>query len=378
MKIDIPNPQAETLIIITVLVVILILFAKRRSNYTFDIGLTEEMKGFAILAIVFSHIGYFLSRDTSFLYPVSILAGVGVNLFLFLSGFGISISQKQKQLSIMQFYRRRFIQLLIPFWIVITLFFVLDVLVLHRSYSIGYILQSYVGFFPDPDIDANINSPLWFFTLIAIYYLTFPIFFQSKLRLITPFLIYLIIKIVLILPLGFSEQNLKLYYLHSLAFPLGIMAALLYKNPEFRGIIKSTKQTITLQFHRIQSKWQRIFVHNLLYALFIGLLITTIGYFAINSYVGKGLETELMISNLNMVLIIILFLVKKFEFRVFKLFGKYSYEIYLLHWPILYRYDLIYQHLPASLATLLYLALFIILAYLLQKLSVQIVKSLRL
>jgi len=41
------------------------------------------------------------------------------------------------------------------------------------------------------------------------------------------------------------------------------------------------------------------------------------------------------------------------------LIGTYSYEMYLLHWPLLSRYDFLYRTLPASLATFAYLALFI-------------------
>ena len=41
-----------------------------------------------------------------------------------------------------------------------------------------------------------------------------------------------------------------------------------------------------------------------------------------------------------------LFAVKRVEFRALTLVGTYSYEIYLLHWPWLSRYDVFYGTLP--------------------------------
>src|SRR4051812_35906082 len=59
---------------------------------------TQELKGIAILTIIFGHIGWLLAKDHQFLFPLSALSGVGVNLFLFLSGFGLTLSEKKKQL----------------------------------------------------------------------------------------------------------------------------------------------------------------------------------------------------------------------------------------------------------------------------------------
>jgi len=39
---------------------------------------TQELKGLAILSIVFAHIAYMLVSDSRFLYPLSVAAGVGV------------------------------------------------------------------------------------------------------------------------------------------------------------------------------------------------------------------------------------------------------------------------------------------------------------
>ena len=52
-----------------------------------------------------------------------------------------------------------------------------------------------------------------------------------------------------------------------------------------------------------------------------------------------------------------------------ELWGIYSYEIYLLHWPLMYRFDFVYKILPPALATCLYLFIFIGLGMVLQRAS---------
>ena len=101
----------------------------------------------------------------------------------------------------------------------------------------------------------------------------------------------------------------------------------------------------------------------------IALLLFIIGYTAYYSGVGQKPAIEQNYSLITMSAIILLFLIKPLDFKLLSWFGLYSYEIYLLHWPILYRYDLFYKILPAWLATVLYLILFLAIGFVLKKLS---------
>jgi len=178
MPISINNPLLSTSMFIAVFVFVLLLSIKRKEDpELFSRALTQELKGLAILTIIFSHVGYFLSTNHSFLFPLSVMSGVGVNLFLFLSGLGLTISAQKEQLSLGKFYKKRLLRLFTPFWIVITTFFLLDFFLLHISYGWLYIFHSLIGFFPRADLFVDINSPLWFFTPILFYYLVFPFFF---------------------------------------------------------------------------------------------------------------------------------------------------------------------------------------------------------
>ena len=101
MLIKVSDPTLQTVFFSIIFLSLLLLSIRKNDTETFfSKEATNQLKGFSILAIIFSHIGYFLSSDTRFLYPFSVLAGVGVNLFLFLSGFGLTISQISKSKSI--------------------------------------------------------------------------------------------------------------------------------------------------------------------------------------------------------------------------------------------------------------------------------------
>ena len=127
MIISIINPIQATYIFIAIFSVAILFSLRSKKNHDFfPIETTNELKGLAILLVIFGHIGYFLVDDHSFLFPLSTIAGVGVDIFLFLSGYGLVVSALKKTLTIFQFYKTRLIKLLIPLWITLGTFFLLD------------------------------------------------------------------------------------------------------------------------------------------------------------------------------------------------------------------------------------------------------------
>lgn len=359
MMVSINNVVQNNWIFISILTVVILLSIRPKKNQEFSNSVTQEIKGFAILAIIFSHIGYFLITDHQFLFPLSVLAGVGVNLFLFLSGYGLAVSNSKDNNGIFNFYKKRFLRLLIPFWIVLISFLLLDYFVLKISYEKILIIKSFFGIFTSADIFQALNSPFWYITLILFYYILFPLVYFKKHPWVSGFLIYFISYYLLMkINLVWFEDVIKLYKLHIIAFPLGIITFSIFNEEKIK------KNFLILKTKEIYKKFEKF-----IYPILISALVLIISYFAINSGIGESIKIEQNISIITMIAIVILFLIKKFEFKLLTFLGIYSYELYLIHWPIMYRYEFLYKYFPAWIATFLYLIFFVFIAWILQKIS---------
>lgn len=354
MIVSISNPLAATWIFSAIFFLIILVTVKPRTMADWlPASLSAELKGLAILMIVLSHVGYFLVNDTRFLWPLSTMAGIGVNLFLFLSGYGLTASQLKKNLSIGDFYQRRLLKLFIPYWLLLIVILPLDIFLLKFNYSWPFIIRAFFGIITHADLYSDFNSPLWYFTFIIGYYLLFPLVFSQK----RPWLSALILGAagygLIVWNPNFLENVLYLYRVHIFAFPLGVLAAwalLKLPRPDFLAAKLRGKQ-----------------------ALIYGLLIISAAiifvYANIYSGVGVSYQREQLMSLIACAALLLIFILKKFEFKAWSWLGVYSYEIYLWHWPLMYRYDIFYRFMPVWLATILYLGFFVLFGWLLSKLA---------
>ena len=357
MIIEISNLQTQNLIFFLLFfVVVLLTFRKKKDNSIFPAELTNELKGLAILSIIFAHVTYGLVSDNHFLWPLGNIAGVGVDLFLFLSGFGLTLSTIKKPLSPWQFYLKRLSKVLLPVWIFLIIFLILDKFALNLTYPINTTIKNFLGFFARADLYNDINSPLWFITPLIFYYLLFPIIFKRKYPEITAIIFFLITYFLIKYDALEVYLNIKtdlgvksLWALHYLAFPVGIIFA------SFLNRLKNNQQFNNLT---IKIRNQKILFY-ILYSIFLILLLGTWYFFYQHSGVGQDKTKEQIISNLIMLITVFIFMLKPFENKFLIWSGIFSFEIYLLHWPIMYRYDFLFKFLPAGVAMFLYLLVFI-------------------
>lgn len=356
MLINPPYPQLQTEIF-SLIFFSVILFNLKKSPPEFNLtkNITDELKGVSILMILFGHMGYFLSLNHTFLYPLSISSGVGVNLFLFLSGFGLTKSSIHNKLSIVNYYKKRIPRLFLSLWVILTIFYLLDFLVLKKSYPLNLTFQSFLGIFPQSDIHSGLNSPLWYFTLMLFYYLLFPLSFIKFLKYFSPLILYGASLVILKYPLPVTHATLDLYSLHTMAFPLGVFFGLL----NLYLVKLNLKEILILITPSIQFSFLRYFLISL------GLVI--FAYFSIYSGVGTDKHLEQVTSIFLMLILTAVFLITGLKIKFLGIYGKYSYGIYLIHWPLIYRYDFLYKSLPAFLATFFYLFILLLLAYFLEK-----------
>lgn len=162
-------------------------------------------------------------------------------------------------------------------------------------------------------------------------------------------------------------QTNWLHGLHLFAFPFGVALA---------GL--ETKKIPLLQkYSETREKISKSFL--VLVPIF---LIFTIGYFIwkadttnIASHITffpDFIDTRLFLEQVKSILLsiftILLFTITPLRFGFLSIFGILSYELYLIHWPLMARYDILFHALPAWVATILTIAYLMALAYGLQKL----------
>ena len=370
MTFPVTDPVFQTQVFTGLLLLVLAIFFRQRTEgASLTPTVSTEIKGFAVLAIVLAHIGYYLAQDTRFLFPLSIIAGVGVNLFLLLSGYGLTHSMLNKHSTILSFYQRRVSRVLIPLWIVLVILLIADRIFLQLSYPLVTIIQSFFGFFPKADLYQSLDAPMWYLTLILFYYLFFPLVFSRKRPVLSACILAALGACCLLLPLPVSEGVIGNYRSHIFAFPIGVLIAGLFtaSHPKLRSL--SEKVTGFFQ--------HKTWIEQVIRWALIVILSCLFAYTAVYSGIGQGANIEQSISLITVFCTLGVFLLKPVENRFLYWVGVYSYEIYLLHWPLMYRYDIFYRWLPASVATFAYLILLIGIGWGFQQLSQVVIKKLK-
>lgn len=302
---------------------------------------SNELRGLAILGILFAHLAYGRFSGTEFLFPLAIWAGPAVNLFFFLSGYGLAASAIAHGRTLKDFYQKRLVKIYLPLWIFLIIILIADALILNRQYPWQETLSAFFGFFPEADLFSSINSPLWFLTPLLFYYLVFPIIFRARHRVISVLAVFAVSALAFFPFWPVSEQILKFYQLHWLAFPAGVLTAAL--------IIPQLKK-----IRPLPSFWRYV-----LLIMFAGLAWQT----AYHSGVGRGVWLEQGYALVTMLCVVMFFEIKKTKFNFLEIVGICSFEIYLWHWPLVSRYGIFYNFLPPWLATALYLPLLLLVAY---------------
>lgn len=373
------------------LVAVFISVKKKTNNQLMSKETSNELRGLAILGILFAHLTYGKFYGTDFLFPLGIWAGVAVNLFFFLSGYGLAASAIYHPKSYTEFFKKRILKIYLPLWIFLVVIILADALILNRQYPLMEILYSFVGFFPEANLFTSINSPLWFLTPLLFYYLIFPIIFRSK-HPRWSVLVLFVVSYLLAFEINWpvTEQIQRLYQSHWLGFPLGALLANLIVSPQavcavclrkdhcwsYKWILSVAVKGADTCFKPLAKAIAKLQSLSVIWRIIILTILSALAWqTAYHSGVGKGLWPEQGYALFTMSCLILLFLFKKTRFNLLEIFGIYSFEIYLWHWPLMGRYDLLYQYLPLWLATLLYLPLLLFVAYLFNKLALAVVKK---
>ena len=371
MPITLTDDIYQTNLIVIAILIAVVLFTFRRAKHTdlFPISVTQELKGLGILTVVFAHFAYMLVTNADFLFPLSIIAGVGVDLFLFMSGYGLTVGMLKKPLPIFEFYKRRVIKIFIPFWVALILIFAANAIFLDIHYTVPYMIQSLLGWFPTAEGFDDVNSPFWYITWMMMFYVLFPLVFSTK----RPWLSAIILAVIATLIGVYNPLNMGdnwLHRLHTVAFSLGIVFAwVLFETKD-----KENKFVAHLKEFRNKAK----IMPYVIIALMLGVVVymslhTTANHWpTLTAILGKGYFVDQLTSIILMFAFIVIFSLKKFDNKFLSIYGLYSFEVYLIHWPLIGRYDIFFDYLPSWAAVIAWLVTFIVVSWLLQKITTPI------
>ena len=147
-------------------------------------------RGIAVIAIILHHWLYYLQWEkSSYLVDVIVgtfiggVSGTFVHLFFVISGCGLTIAYfENRTISWRKWAKKRFLKIIIPYWIVVTSTFIMINLInytmptLFKNSCPWFILLTYLSFLQNfIGHSQDFNGPLWFIPVIIGLYMLFPV-----------------------------------------------------------------------------------------------------------------------------------------------------------------------------------------------------------
>jgi|GEM_PF-1395118 len=283
-------------------------FSKRLDGRSF---ILDELKGFAILLVVLYHAGGVLAWNNR------LHGELGVDIFVLLSGAGLALSSSS--LSTGAFLRRRLLRIFPAYWLILTFVLVMNSKLLGLAYTSKDIALHYAGihaFFGD-QYALSINDSFWYVTLIV---LTYGLFLLGRRWLLEPGKLVLFGSIVTAtLTYAFLTTGQAGCYSHfALRLPLF-----------FVGIVWGTAlHNGRLEIAPTASLGLGLFLLSYVAytqgVIFSGLIVAP-GLMAGYAFAWKRLVPAA---------------VDQFSGRILRFLGEHSYEIFLMHQPIIRHYNI--------------------------------------
>lgn len=267
---------------------------------------TTEIKGVAILMIIFLHVSTRL-----FLVPNSSHGEFGVDIFVILSGFGLTLSYLSKRTSIMHFVKSRLSKIFPLYWLVLGIIMLTNIYYIKAPLNIKDYVFHFLGLHAfTSEYFYSISDPFWYISLILTLYILFIISMR--------FIISKNINALLIIGLASSISSVYLFHLTNningeiffssriLGFFIGIVLALMIKEGAINLKLNITLSSLVLI--------QVILIFN------------------------QGIPFNYPIAGL-LIITVYLNIILKFNNqlidylrKVLHKIGEYSYEIYLTHY----------------------------------------------
>jgi peptidoglycan/LPS O-acetylase OafA/YrhL len=279
-------------------------------------AITLQMKGAAILLVIFGHLSRTAGINNSF---INLLGAQGVVLFLIISGYGLFKAYDTNGIGI-SYWKKRISTVLIPYSAVTGIFISIDIIFLDKQYSLGYILKNIIGF----NSDNRFDGTMWYIQFIVIWYIIFGLgFYFKKLK---DFRIVLLFIVAAMFYMQLDRKPFSMYYyqcaVHAFWFPLGVLLG---------RYSDSLKKLIE---HRL-----RLVAGIVVSFVLITFMYDKIGYN--NIYIMYNFVVSFIFASL-------IFIAASFHIhsRMLDFIGNISYQLYLFEGLFIYNYSIIKQNRP--------------------------------
>ena len=307
------------------------------------------------VAIILLLLGHFSIKCISGKQVFEYSGEWAVTIFLLISGTGLAKRYGLEDIG-NDFLLKRIKKLAVPIWLTLFLFYVLDYALLGRVHGWQKIILSFVGI-----INAGPpNGPDWFIPYIVFLYTVY----WGVSRLPAPVSVkvmalfaanYLASWAIMSYPLlGY----INMWPRYSAVFPLAVGVGV-YGEKIFGWVRVRIKRFPVLSLIGPLLAFS-------LYAMKIG-VGTLIGLVS-NGKVGSLVESLRLVYFVAFIVFLFIFVEKwNIGSRLVAFLGKYSLEIYLLHFPFMVYYDFLLFRRPLVIFFFIYMALILLGAYLLRK-----------
>lgn len=357
-KLPIPHPTINNILILFIIFGIVVFSVRKGETSFLDYAQTNQIKGLAILLVVVNHLWVHVSTDRA-------IPGFGdyaVSLFLMLSGFGLTMALSNRPLSLKYFISRRLRKVMVPYWAITLIILIVDFYVLNRSYSVKHIFETLIGINIDETL-WYLDYTRWYISLLLIYYVMFYLAnrllnnYNALVILFIFAILLILLKYLKLFPFGTIDQLI--------AFPVGCLFAYYKRNISDYVIVQCREPLFYILYI--------VIVIILSYLLFtMSAYYHTTSYYKVAYAFLQGVGGILFCLSL---MIIVGLIGNNYISGFLVLCGTWSYEIYLIHGPILIKYNPILNLFPNNLiliSFLIYLFIILGLSYYFNKLNVRL------
>ena len=163
---------------------------------TLSINDTNVLKGIALLLLLCHHCFYpGEPYDDIILFGHPVVQNIGefsklcVAIFVFLSGYGLTIQTMAKGGigNVLAFYRRRYVKLMINYWLIWLIFVPIGVFFFHRTFPLVYgehyifrAFWDFLGLYLVVFGQYGYNATWWFYSCIIVLYLFYPLIWRLR------------------------------------------------------------------------------------------------------------------------------------------------------------------------------------------------------